>query len=107
MKTKKKSVIVDPSKNPLVAQAYNDIITNGIFTYYYEDKKKMLKWKHTSSIIGRQVKKINSNLEKPLIYPPTTSRPNNLGIIATPPDIIRTKEPFGKKLKFIFTYKIF
>lgn len=99
---KKKFVIVDPLETPLVNQLLNEAIAkDGKAVYNYNGKKD--KWKKASCELGRISKKIGQGF----LLPPSTSRSNQLGFLNTPHDVNIKKEPYGNKIKYIFSKKLF
>lgn len=102
---KKRTLILDPDEDPIALQLMNDITNDGLAVYDYNNEKKQ-KWVKVSSKIGRKADKLIKD-KPPFLYPPSTSRTNQLGFINKPKGIDVSKENFGSKIKFIFQRKIF
>ena len=100
----KRTIIVDPVKDSIINPILNDLIKNGKAIYEYKGKTE--KWIKASGKIGSKAKKLIH--EKPrMLYPPSTSRPHQMGFIILPDGVNVTKKQYGKKIKYIFNRKIF
>ena len=99
---KKRKLILDPVDDNLMCQLFNDMINQGYASYDYTDKKE--KWHTATKKIGMKTKTL---IDEDFLFPTSVSRHHNLGFILKPKNIEVNKEPFGDKLKFVFTRKIF
>lgn len=99
---KKRKLILDPVDDNLMCQLFNDVTNQDYARYEYSDKPE--KWRKVSQKIGIKGKAL---VNEGFLFPPSRNRSHQVGFVMIPKNIEVNKEPFGDKLKFVFTRKIF
>jgi len=105
MRREKRVILLDPIKDPIITQVFNDIVTLPYYKMEYKEKNKKL-WQKVSSKFSNEPK-CKILIKEDFVEPPVTSRYQEIGMIVKKPNIDVIKQQMGKKIKFTLTRKIF
>ena len=98
-------ILLDPIKDKKLLPIFNELKNKPVVTYDYNNGKTK-DWVRISGKIGMKCKEL-IDTKPPLMYPPSSSRPHNLGFITKPEDVELESVPFKGKQKIVYNRKIF
>ena len=100
---KKMRLLLDPVFDSTLIQSFNEIRDSQVYSFDFK-KKDNKKWVDLSRNLSIKAKDM---IDNNLLYPPTTSRHKQLGIISRPKDVEINISNQGNKKEIMFTRKIF
>lgn len=98
---KNHAIVKVKNDEKLINQLFSQVKNNGYAVYRYDNDTKF-KWRRTSSIIGNRCKQLIKS-DTPFLFPPTTNRNNQLGMIVKPKNVEVSLKKEGNINNYIFT----
>lgn len=102
---RKKDFIVVDNTEKVLLQVFNDLRTHN-YCYFPYKRENAEVWRKTASKISRRAEDL-INQQDPLLFPPTTSRWRNFGMVVLPKNVEIKWVQGDKKTYFYFDKKIF